>query len=139
MADDTGGPGGLRERYASIDARLDGEGAGPARQALKGEIVSLFKAVEHEIAELTTLREEIRGLVDRWKAHQAVAAPLQAPEFIAERPMLHQDHIGASTFVEKGWSRLSLGEYAGAEESLAKALALSPNRSEEHTSELQSQ
>ena len=127
MADGTGGTGELRERYASIDARLDGEGAGPARQALKGEIVSLFKAVEHEITELTVLKEEIRVLVDRWKAQQPAAPPSQAPEFIAERPMVHQDHIGASTFVEKGWSRLSLGEYAGAEESLAKALAMSPN------------
>ena len=39
---------------------------------------------------------------------------------------MHADHIGASTFVEKGWSRLSLGDHAGAEEALTKANQLSP-------------
>jgi tetratricopeptide (TPR) repeat protein len=49
-----------------------------------------------------------------------------APAFSAERPVV-ADHIGASTFVEKGWSRISLGDYAGAEDSLTKALQLAPN------------
>ena len=40
---------------------------------------------------------------------------------------MHADHIGASTFIEKGWSRISLGDYDGAEEALSKALQLSPN------------
>jgi len=40
---------------------------------------------------------------------------------------VHADHIGASTFIEKGWSKISLGDYAGAEEALDKALQLSPN------------
>ena len=38
------------------------------------------------------------------------------------------DHLGASTFIEKGWSRISLGDYAGAEASLRKAL---PDATEE--------
>jgi tetratricopeptide (TPR) repeat protein len=37
------------------------------------------------------------------------------------------DHIGASTFIEKGWSRISLGDYPAAEAALGKALELSPN------------
>ena len=41
--------------------------------------------------------------------------------------MVHADHLGASTFIEKGWSRLSLGDYAGAETALHRALALAPN------------
>jgi tetratricopeptide (TPR) repeat protein len=41
--------------------------------------------------------------------------------------VLHADHIGASTFIEKGWSRLSLGDYGGAEQSLRRAIELSPN------------
>ena len=40
--------------------------------------------------------------------------------------MVHADHIGASTFIEKGWSRLSLGDYDGAETALKKAIELSP-------------
>ena len=40
---------------------------------------------------------------------------------------MHADHIGASTFIEKGWSRISAGDYAGAEAALNRALELSPN------------
>ncbi|MGH7637363.1 MAG: tetratricopeptide repeat protein, partial [Gemmatimonadaceae bacterium] len=50
-----------------------------------------------------------------------------APEFTADKPVVHADHIGASTFIEKGWSRLSLGDYGGAEQSLRRAIELSPN------------
>ena len=41
--------------------------------------------------------------------------------------MIQADHIGASTFIEKGWSLISLGDYAGAIAALEKALGLSPN------------
>jgi tetratricopeptide (TPR) repeat protein len=37
------------------------------------------------------------------------------------------DHIGASTFLEKGWTLLSVGDYAGAERALARAIELAPN------------
>jgi tetratricopeptide (TPR) repeat protein len=40
--------------------------------------------------------------------------------------VLHADHIGASTFIEKGWSLISLGDYPGAIQALGKALSLSP-------------
>ena len=36
------------------------------------------------------------------------------------------DELNASTFVERGWSRIATGDYAGAEEALDKALALNP-------------
>jgi tetratricopeptide (TPR) repeat protein len=36
------------------------------------------------------------------------------------------DHIGASTFIQKGWSLISLGDYPGAVQALTKALTLSP-------------
>jgi tetratricopeptide (TPR) repeat protein len=49
-----------------------------------------------------------------------------APTFSADKPVV-MDHIGASTFIEKGWSRISLGDYVGAEDSLNKALKLVPN------------
>jgi tetratricopeptide (TPR) repeat protein len=41
--------------------------------------------------------------------------------------MIHADHLGASTFIEKGWSLISLGDYSGAIQSLTRALTLSPN------------
>jgi tetratricopeptide (TPR) repeat protein len=115
--------GAFRARYQAIDARLDAGLPAAERDAGKGEIVGLFKAVETQIAELTALKDEIRKLVDKWKT----SAPTQAPQFTAEKPVVHADHLGASTFIEKGWSRLSLGDYEGAEQSLRKALELSPN------------
>ena len=39
---------------------------------------------------------------------------------------MQADHLGASTFIEKGWSLISLGDHAGAIQSLEKALQLSP-------------
>jgi tetratricopeptide (TPR) repeat protein len=72
------------------------------------------------------VKEEIRRLVDKWKAQQAAAAPSLAPQFSGEKPVVHADHIGASTFIEKGWSRLSVGDYDGAEAALKKAIELSP-------------
>lgn len=114
-----------RAQYAAIDARLDRGLSAEERAAVKGEIVGLFKAVEAQIAELSQLKDDIRQLVDKWKAQQS-AEGTQAPQFQGERPVVHADHIGASTFIEKGWSRLSLGDYEGAEAALLKAIELSP-------------
>ncbi|HYW48970.1 MAG TPA: tetratricopeptide repeat protein [Gemmatimonadaceae bacterium] len=36
------------------------------------------------------------------------------------------DELNASTFVERGWSRIATGDFAGAEEALDKALSLNP-------------
>lgn len=120
MADLTG----WRAKRAALAALLDEPDAAANRDALKTEIIALYKAVEQGIADLNLLRDDIRGLVDKWKALQA---PTSAPQFVAERPpVVHADHIGASTFIEKGWSRLSLGDYEGAEQALAKAIELSP-------------
>jgi len=59
------------------------------------------------------------------RAVQEVLLADQADD-VGEKPVIHSDHIGASTFIEKGWSLLSLGDYAGAIEKLGKALELSP-------------
>ena len=117
-----------REQYASIEARLERAGTPAERDALKREIYALFKGVEQQIGELTALKDDIMRLVERWKSAQGAAAPSQAPQFGEEqRPVVHADHLGASTFIEKGWSRISLGDYEGAETALTKALELSPN------------
>jgi len=114
-----------RERYMSLDARLDAGSASQERDVLKQEIVSLFKALEADIAELSGLKDDVKVLVDKWKA-MAAQQPSNAPEFAGEKPVVHADHIGASTFIEKGWSLISLGDYEGAETALRKALSLSP-------------
>lgn len=114
-----------RAQYAAIDRRLDAVAGDAERVALKAEIVTLFKSVEAQIADLAVLKDEIKALVDKWKGLQATEGSA-APQFAAEKPVVHADHIGASTFIEKGWSRLSLGDHEGAEQALTKAIDLSP-------------
>ncbi|HEV7994132.1 MAG TPA: tetratricopeptide repeat protein [Gemmatimonadaceae bacterium] len=111
-----------RERVSALAARLESPTAAQERDALRGELIALGKGLEQDIAALALLKDEAKGLVEKWKGLQATSAPA----FSAERPVV-ADHIGASTFIEKGWSRISLGDYSGAEESLGKALQLAPN------------
>jgi len=117
----------FRARYVQIDQRLEAGLNDADRAAIKGDIFALFKALEQQVAEFTQLKDDVKKLVDKWKAQQAAAAPSLAPQFSGEKPVVHADHIGASTFIEKGWSRLSLGDYEGAETALKKAIELSPN------------
>ncbi len=111
-----------RARVVALAARLDAPDAANQRDALRAELIALGKSLEQDLAELTVVRDEAKALVERWKALQSGAAP----EFSADRPIV-ADHIGASTFIDKGWSRISLGDYAGAEESLQRALQLAPD------------
>jgi tetratricopeptide (TPR) repeat protein len=113
----------FRARHAAIAARLDAGLSAADREAVKADIIALFKEIEQCVAELGALKDDVRGLVDRWKQ----GAASLAPQFSGERPLVHADHLGASTFIEKGWSRISLGDYVGAEEALQKALQLSPD------------
>jgi len=121
----------FRDRFSDIERKLDAGVAAANRDEVKGEIIGLFRALEQSIADLSAavaeqsaLKDEVKRLVDKFKSVQAES---NAPQFNAERPVVHADHIGASTFIEKGWSRLSLGDYEAAEAALNRALELSPN------------
>jgi tetratricopeptide (TPR) repeat protein len=115
-----------RSVYATLDKRLSSPEATANLDALKAEIGTLYRAIDRDIDALTTLRDDTRRLIERWKALRG-EQPSLAPAFAAERPTVHEDHIGASTFIEKGWSKLSLGDHEGAETALRKAIELSPN------------
>jgi len=129
--------GSFKERYGALAERLAGNDASKELDTLKGEIGALFKQLEQEIGELSALRDDVKRLVEQWKTLRAKhngsnsgkhgVPPSNAPQFSGERPVVRADHIGASTFIEKGWSKLSLGDHGGAELSLRKALELSPN------------
>jgi len=120
----------LRADYDAIARKLDSVAGSAEREAVKREIIAYFKQVDALIAELGELREDVRKLVDRYKQVAASTAEASAPEFTGSRPALHADHIGASTFIEKGWSLISLGDYAGAIQSLQKALQLAPGETQ---------
>lgn len=117
---------GFRQSYDDIFRRLDAVQGPDEREQVKREIITLFKTVDQTISDLSALKEDIRQLVDKFKQLAQADSSDQAPEFTGTVPTLHADHIGASTFKEKGWSLISLGDHTGAIQALTKALQLSP-------------
>jgi tetratricopeptide (TPR) repeat protein len=115
----------LRVQFQAIETRLGTTAQPGDREALKRDIIALFKRVDAALGDLGQMKEDIRGLVERYK-QGAAAEVATAPQFTGARPAVHADHLGASTYIEKGWSLISLGDYAGAIQSLEKALTLSP-------------
>ncbi len=120
----------LRSTFDAIARRVDEVHTAADRERVKREIIQLFKMVDQSIVDLTTLKEDIRVLVDKYKRLAQSDASDRVPGFIGSAPPVHADHIGASTFVEKGWSLIALGDYPGAIQALTKALSLSPNESQ---------
>jgi tetratricopeptide (TPR) repeat protein len=115
----------LRTELQEIAGRVDAP-AGAGRDSLKRDIISLFKRVDGALSDLAQIKEEIKGLVERYKQTGIAAEASAAPQFNGARPAVHADHLGASTYIEKGWSLISLGDYTGAIQALERALSLSP-------------
>jgi tetratricopeptide (TPR) repeat protein len=113
----------LRTQLQEIAGRVDAPDTD--RDGVKRDIIALFKRVDLALTNLGQIKDEIRGLVERYKQGNSVA-PTPAPQFTGARPAVHADHLGASTYIEKGWSLISLGDYSGAIQALDKALTLSP-------------
>jgi tetratricopeptide (TPR) repeat protein len=116
----------LRGQYREIEQRLGSVGNTAEREAIKRDIIDLFRRVDASLGELSQLKEDIRALVDKYKQAAAAAEAPQAPQFTGARPAVQADHLNASTYIEKGWSLISLGDYAGAIQALENALARSP-------------
>jgi tetratricopeptide (TPR) repeat protein len=122
---------GLKDQYQELETRLSAAQDPAAREAVKRDIIALFKRVDGALTELGQLKDGIRELAERYKQMNnatggTVAGPAPAPQFSGARPTVQADHLGASTFIEKGWSLISLGDFAGAIQALEKALQLSP-------------
>jgi tetratricopeptide (TPR) repeat protein len=115
----------IRTQLQEITGRLDASG-GAGRDTVKRDIIALFKRVDGALTDLGQIKEDIRELVERYKQASSVADTSPAPQFTGARPAVHADHLGASTYIEKGWSLISLGDYGGAIQALEKALTLSP-------------
>lgn len=112
----------LEERYARIEGELEaaGEAARPERERLRGEIVGLFRETEAALERLAEFKERIRGLVERYKQ-------LPAPKAATVTGPPVSDHLGSSTYIERGWSAIASGDASRAVKELERALELAPN------------
>ena len=75
----------------------------------------------------TTARAHVADALSNGAAVDADASPatLRGAAPVAGQPRVI-DELNASTFVERGWSRIATGDFVGAEQALDKALALNP-------------
>src|SRR5881397_1447124 len=104
---------GLRNQLQEIAGRVEASGTAD-RDAVKQDIIALFKQVDGALTDLGQIKDDIRVLVERYKQASSIADTSPAPQFNGARPAVHADHLGASTYIEKGWSLISLGDYSGA-------------------------
>jgi tetratricopeptide (TPR) repeat protein len=113
-------------RSAAIAERLD---AGDASPAVKDDIVALFKEAEGAAERMAAFKESLRELVQRYKA---LAAEKPAKSSAKGRSRV-SDHIGSSTYVERGWSAIAAGDPKRAVKELERALELAPDDAQAET------
>lgn len=111
---------------AQLDAALAAVApvAAEARSTLRSEIAALIRSVDAEVEAWRALAESARALPALWKQlpDPFPAAPA-APRLASSR----SDHLGASTFVAKGWTAYAGSDFAAAEAAFDRALALAPD------------
>ena len=117
----------LRARYDEIRAALDraaSEAQPAARERLRQDIVGLFRETEGAVERLSAFKEEIRELVERYKK---LPPPARSGKGAPPAASPRSDHLGSSTYVERGWSAIAAGDQARAVKELTRALELAPN------------
>ncbi len=122
-------------RQALDDARQPRTGAPltpDEREQLKQEIIGLFREADAALQQAQGWKDSVKALAEQWKQlddRPAAQAPAASPALSTGRV----DHLGASTFIEKGWSKLSLLDAIGAEVAFRRALELAPGNTEAET------
>jgi len=111
---------------------------------LKDDIIACFREADAALLAAQSAKDAVKALAERWKVLNAntnantastaaapvapIAAPAASP--VAAPVSARVDLLGASTFVEKGWNLLSLGQVPEAIVALEKALTLAPGQVE---------
>lgn len=106
------------------------------REALKQQIIGLFREADAALQRAQAWKDEVKGLAEQWKqldVRPAGAATVPVNVSTSGANTGRIDHLGASTFIEKGWSKLSLLDADGAESAFRRALELAPGSSEAET------
>jgi Flp pilus assembly protein TadD len=104
-------------RLAAVAEALDRPLSDVGREALQAEIEAVYREADALSVASARVRDRAAELARRW--HLVTGTPAAATP-------VRVDHLGASTYVEKGWSRLAQGDASGAEEAFRLALALAP-------------
>jgi tetratricopeptide (TPR) repeat protein len=141
-----------RDATDRLDAALAASDAAARRDDIKAEIIVRYKAVDRDLQELVNLKERLKAMAQRWKTLAPAAettpppismapVPTSQPNAIddglspAERPTpapdkamtaietsQRMDRLNASTYIEKSWSLIAIGDHAGAEAAITRAL-----------------
>jgi tetratricopeptide (TPR) repeat protein len=117
-----------QQELAELREALAGSLEPPERELVKKRLTALYRQADAAIGELGRMKDEMRALVERYKQ---VAQPERSSAPATEvRPTPRQDRLGASTFIEKGWHLITLGDHAGAVQALRRALELAPGETQ---------
>lgn len=120
----------LVARHARLATALSSQPSPTDLAQLKDDIVALFREASAAAAAYATFKGQVKSLAEQWKQADGRPPTIATGTSARTTGTSRIDHLGASTYVEKGWSRLSLGDAPGAEEALHRALELSPGNSE---------
>jgi len=125
---------GLEKELDAIRRQMETPGGLEDRDGVRRRIITLFRRTDAALEELTSLKEQIRVLVDQYKTARDGDRPATPPGPRADirEPAIREDHIGASTYIEKGWSLIAVGDHVGAIEALTHATKLAPNDLQGH-------
>lgn len=122
----------LIARRDALARSMDGTLTVPDRERIKAEIIALYRETEATAAAYAALIDSVKALAARWKQTDTSASGIAPGRGSAVHATStgRVDHLGASTFIEKGWSLLSLGDAVAAEQAFVRAIELAPNSSE---------
>jgi tetratricopeptide (TPR) repeat protein len=109
------------------------------RTRVRDELIALVREIDERIGALEAVRSEVRPLVERYRAigrPEPAAGGAEAGEGAGRtggsgeaaipRAPARIDHLGSSTYRERGWSALAGGDYERAVTELERALSLDP-------------
>lgn len=100
------------------------------RERIKGEIVALYRDAEAAANAYAALKDSVKELAARWKNGESSNGSGMASGAINAPSTKRVDHLGASTYIEKGWSLLSIGDAVAAQSAFERALELAPSSNE---------
>lgn len=108
---------------AAVEA-LRAQAPGRERSVLRAEIAALRARLQQAGAELAELAASLEAL------DPGTDAPTAVPGARAAAAPIRADHLGASTYRDRGWSLIAAGDRPGAIEALRTALRLAPEDAE---------